>query len=190
MSSAPTSSVNSLGGAISLELAARGLVSSATVLSPAGFFGRLERIWPFILLTLLRVSSTAPDRLLRLVSRSRLGRYLIGFLLFTHPERATAQSAYGDAVAMKRSSAFLRTIRAGLSYDLDPEAIQVPTTVAWGTKDKLLWYRQSREARRRIPNAEHVPLPDCGHVPMIDDPSLVIDVIDQTITRARESKAA
>src|SRR5688572_30370482 len=34
---------NSLGGAISLELAARGLVSSATVLSPAGFFGRFDR---------------------------------------------------------------------------------------------------------------------------------------------------
>ena len=38
---------NSLGGAISLELAARGLVSSATVLSPAGFFGRVDRLWPW-----------------------------------------------------------------------------------------------------------------------------------------------
>ncbi len=181
---------NSLGGAIALELAARGLVSSATVLSPAGFFGRVERVWPFVLLTMLRVSSTVPDRVLRWTSRSRLGRYLIGFLLFTHPERATAKSAYGDAVAMKHSSAFLRTIRAGLNYRLDPDAIKVPTTVAWGTKDKVLWYRQSREARRRIPNAHHVPLPDCGHVPMIDDPSLVIDVIDETITRARQAKAA
>ena len=52
---------NSLGGAISLELAARGLVSSATVLSPAGFFGRLERVWPFIMLSILRLSSNVPD---------------------------------------------------------------------------------------------------------------------------------
>ena len=66
----------------------------------------------------------------------------------------------------------------------------MPTTVAWGTKDRLLWPRQPESARRRIPNAHHVSLPDCGHVPMIDDPSLIIDVIDQTVTRARDARAA
>src|ERR1044071_5169695 len=34
---------NSLGGAIALELGARGLVSSVTALSPAGFFGPISR---------------------------------------------------------------------------------------------------------------------------------------------------
>lgn len=181
---------NSLGGAISLELAARGLVSSATVLSPAGFFGRLERVWPFIMLSILRLSSNVPDGLLRWMSRGRLGRYVIGFLLYAHPERATAEGTYGDSVSMKHSSAFLRTIRAGLRYRLDPSGIDVPTTVAWGTKDRLLFYRQSKVARRRIPQAHHVPLPDCGHIPAIDNPSLIIDVIDETITRARQAKAA
>jgi pimeloyl-ACP methyl ester carboxylesterase len=181
---------NSLGGAISLELAARGLVSSATVLSPAGFFGRLERVWPFVLLSMIRLGSKAPDRFLRWTSRGRLGRYLVGYLLYAHPERATAEATYGDSIAMKHASAFLPTIRAGVTYHLDASAIEVPVTVAWGTKDKLLWYRQSREARRRLPRATHVPLPDCGHVPMIDNPSLIIDVIDETITRARQSEAA
>ena len=90
---------------------------------------------------------------------------------------------------MKHSSAFLRTIRAGLRYRSGSQwPSTVPTTVAWGTKDRLLFYRQSKVARRRIPQAHHVPLPDCGHIPAIDDPSLIIDVIDETITRARQSK--
>jgi pimeloyl-ACP methyl ester carboxylesterase len=181
---------NSLGGAISLELAARGLVSSATVLSPAGFFGRVERLWPLIMLSLLKVASQLPDRFLHWNSRSRLGRFLAGYLLYVHPERTTTDGAYGDARAMKRAPAFYQTILAGVRYELDASGLTVPTTVAWGTKDRLLWPRQARVARRRIPNAHHVPLPGCGHVPMIDDPSLIIDVIDQTVSRAGQSKAA
>jgi len=181
---------NSLGGAIALELAVRGLVSSATVLSPAGFFGRVARLWPMVMLSLLRLVGMLPDRVLLAVSRSRVGRYLGGFLLYTNPHRTTAESTYGDALAMKRATAFFPTIRAGLSYELDATGLDVSTTVAWGTHDRILNYRQATAARRRLPTAHHVPLPDCGHVPMLDDPSLIIDVIEQTVARARASKAA
>ena len=66
----------------------------------------------------------------------------------------------------------------------------MPVTVAWGTKDRLLPYRQSREAKRRLPAARHLPLPDCGHVPMIDDPELIVSVIQETVGRAAASEAA
>jgi len=181
---------NSLGGAIALELAVRGLASSATVLSPAGFFGRLERLWPLLMLSLMRLASLLPDRALRMVSRSRVGRHLVGLLLYSNPGRATAEATYGDSVALKRGSGFFPTIRAGLSYELDATGLDVPTTVAWGTRDRLLRYRQSAEARRRLPTAVHVPLPECGHVPMIDDPALIVEVIDQTVARAGASRAA
>jgi len=181
---------NSLGGAIALELAARGVVSSATVLSPAGFFGRVERLWPLLALSLIRLASRLPDRVLRAVSRSRAGRRLVGHLLYTHPGRATAESTYADALAMKNASAFFPTIREGLHYGLDATGIEVPVTVAWGTKDRLLRYRQAKEARRRLPAARHLPLPGCGHVPMIDAPDLVVSVIERTIGRAVASKAA
>jgi pimeloyl-ACP methyl ester carboxylesterase len=181
---------NSLGGAIALELAARGLVSSATVLSPAGFFGRIERLWPLVALTLMWLGSKVPDAALRAVARSRTARRIIGHLLYVHPERTTAESAYADSVALKHASAFFPTIRAGVRYQLDATTIDVPVTVAWGTKDRLLRYRQSREARRRLPRARHVPLPDCGHVPMIDDPELIVSVIEETIGRAAASEAA
>ena len=181
---------NSLGGAIALELAACGVASSATVLSPAGFFGRVERLWPLVALSLMRLSSRLPDRVLRVVSRSRAGRRMVGHLLYSHPERATAESTYADSLAMKRAAAFFPTIREGLRYDLGTTGIEVPVTVAWGTEDRLLRYRQSATARCRLPRAQHVPLPGCGHVPMIDDPELVASVIERTIGRAVASKAA
>ena len=176
---------NSLGGAIALELGARGLASSVTALSPAGFFGRIDRFQAFFLLFVLRVSSLLPDRLLHAFSRAAIGRRLIGSVLYVHPERFTADEAYGDALALKHASAFERTIKAGVTYKFD-RPVQVPTTVAWGTKDRILPYGQSATAQERLPAARHVALPHCGHVPMIDDPELIIRVIDQTIAQARQ----
>lgn len=150
---------NSLGGAVSLELAARGLVSSATVLSPAGFFGRFDRLVALVPLTLMKLSSLVPDAIIRRVAYTRLGRRLIGYSLYSHPERMSAESTFGDAISMKRSAAFFPTIKAGLQYEPDFSGIEVPVTVAWGTKDRLLPYRQSREAKVQLPAAHHLPLP-------------------------------
>ena len=174
---------NSLGGAIALELGARGLASSVTALSPAGFFGRVNRFQAFLLLFVLRMSSKLPNRALRAVSHTSLGRRVIGSVLYSHPERFDADQVYGDALALKNASAFERTIKAGLKYKFD-SPVPVPTTVAWGTKDRILPYSQSARAQERLPEARHVALPHCGHVPMIDDPELVIRVIDQTIGKA------
>lgn len=176
---------NSLGGAISLELGARGIASSVTALSPAGFFGRFDRLQAFFLLFILRISSKLPDRVLRAVSRRSIGRRIIGSLLYTHPERFDADEAYGDALALKHATAFERTIRGGVRYKFD-SPVAVPTTVAWGTKDHILPYSQSATAQERLREARHVALPHCGHVPMIDDPELVIRVIDQTIAETYE----
>ena len=56
------------------------------------------------------------------------------------------------------------------------EGIEVPVTVAWGEKDRLI----PRKARRRDELPHHarvVTLPDCGHSPMWDDPELVARTI-------------
>ncbi len=55
----------------------------------------------------------------------------------------------------------------------------VPVTIAWGTKDRLLRPRQVLVAKARLPQARIRPLPGCGHVPMTDDPALVADVLLQ-----------
>ena len=101
---------NSLGGALALELGARGAVSSVTALSPAGFFGMVNRVQTFVLLILLRISSKLPDRVLKFVSQKAWGRKLAGSTLYTHPERFTADEVYGDALSLKRATGFERTI--------------------------------------------------------------------------------
>jgi pimeloyl-ACP methyl ester carboxylesterase len=59
----------------------------------------------------------------------------------------------------------------------DARAVTTPATVAWGDKDKLLLPRQAERARRALPQARHVWLPGCGHVPMVDDPEVTARAI-------------
>lgn len=170
---------NSLGGAIALELGARGLARSVTALSPAGFFGPFNKLQPFLFLLLLRLSSLLPAPALKAVSRSRLGRKVAGATLYVHPERFTADEVYGDALALKRCTGFEKTLKVGLTYKFDRQ-IPVPTTIAWGTRDLILPYVQSALAQERLPYVNHVALPHCGHVPMIDNPALIVKTITAT----------
>jgi pimeloyl-ACP methyl ester carboxylesterase len=181
---------NSLGGAIALELGARGLARSVTALSPAGFFRGADRITALLVLMTLRVSAAVtPAPVLRAISRSRLGRRVIGFALYTHPERFTAEQVYGDSLALKHASAFNGTIKQGTTYAFT-SPVPVPTTIAWGTRDRILLYGQSALAQERLPEAHHVALPHCGHVPMVDDPALIVRVIAQTTARTQSVQAA
>jgi pimeloyl-ACP methyl ester carboxylesterase len=181
---------NSLGGAIALELGARDLVSSVTALSPAGFFGPISRLQAVVTLVVLRVLSLiTPTPVLRRLAPTRLGKWLAGFLLYTHPQRHSAEATLGDALGLKHSRAFERTLLAGVSYHFTGD-IPVPTTVAWAEKDRVLPCSQAARAQTRLPNAKHVKLPNCGHVPIADDPELIIRVIDQTVEDAQATKAA
>jgi pimeloyl-ACP methyl ester carboxylesterase len=180
---------NSLGGAIALELGARGLVRSVTALSPAGFFGTLNRLQTIALLILLRVTSLLPDAALKFTAARPWGRKLAGSSLYTHPERFTAEQVLGDALALKRCQGFERTIVHGVTYAFKSH-VPVPTTIAWGTRDVILPYSSSAIAQERLPEARHVALPHCGHVPMIDDPDLITRVIEQTTDRVAQEPAA
>ena len=55
--------------------------------------------------------------------------------------------------------------------------LEAPATIAWGTRDALLLPTQALRARRALPEARHVWLHGCGHVPMSDDPDLVARVL-------------
>lgn len=181
---------NSLGGAIALELGSRGLVSSVTALSPAGFFGPVSRFQALIPLFLLRITALfTPKPVLRFLSERAWGRRFMGWMLYAHPERHDAVESYGDALALKHATAFERTAMAGIHYAFDRQ-VPVTTTIAWGVKDLILPYSQSKTARERLPQARHVDLPGCGHVPMADDPELIIRIIEKTAEAAELKKAA
>ncbi len=180
---------NSLGGALALELGARGLVSSVTALSPAGFFGRVDRFQALATLTTLRIVSQVPDFLLKVIARSVIGRRLIGFVLYAHPERHDFEATHGDALALKRCRGFEGVAKAGLRYAFGA-AVDVPTTVAWGTKDRILPYAQAATAKMILPKATHVPLVGAGHVPMVDEPEQIIKLIDETVAKTHSGGLA
>lgn len=177
---------NSLGGAVALYLGDHGLARSVVALSPAGFFGPGGRVQAVAALLAIKLAAYAPDAVLRRVSRSAVGRRLVGFLLYAHPERYDADRVLGDALSLKRSPAFWPTLLQAVNFRFRG-GVRVPTTIAWGTKDRLLNPKQAAQARRQLPGATHVPLVGAGHVPMGDCPDEIARIVHETVKRGDEA---
>ncbi|MFD1825456.1 MULTISPECIES: alpha/beta fold hydrolase [Mumia] len=174
---------NSLGGAIALELAARGSVRSATALSPAGFWTEGGRLWAFAVLMSIRLSAFMPSAVAQQIARRRWARGLAMASLHTHGRRLAPDAFLADLRALRECTAFNRVLRAGARYAYRTHPT-VPATIAWGTKDRILLPSQATRARTLLPNVTHVPLPGAGHVPMIDEPELVTRVILEQVRSA------
>jgi pimeloyl-ACP methyl ester carboxylesterase len=180
---------NSLGGAIALELGAAGLARSVVGLAPAGFWTTTERRYAVTLLSSLRMSTWVPDPILRqIAAHPRLRRETIR-TIYSRPDRIDEERFLGDARAMRDSVGFRPMTAAGKTYHCHAVPT-VPTTIAWGERDHVLLPRQAALARRRLPKAEHIALPGCGHVPMGDNPELVADVILRGTVAADTDAAA
>jgi pimeloyl-ACP methyl ester carboxylesterase len=167
---------NSMGGGIALALAASGQARSACAVSPIGFANDREAAYARVVLTLTRVLSSATAPVADAVCRSAASRAATFSHIAARPWRLPA----GDAALWVRACAdapsFWDLLRDAPSWDARPPV--VPTTVAWGDRDRLLIYsRQAPRARRRLPGAQHVTLAGCGHVPTWDDPEQVAAVI-------------
>jgi pimeloyl-ACP methyl ester carboxylesterase len=179
---------NSVGGAIALELAAAGLVASATALAPAGFYTAAERRRALAMLAVLRVNTFLPEPVIRAVLRSETMRAVCFGRVVAHPSRLSVERMVGDALAMRRGKAYRPVVRAGRRYRF-AGAPAVPVTIAWGTKDRVLPPCEAERARALLPHARHVELPGCGHVPMSDDPELVASVILATTASSADRAA-
>jgi pimeloyl-ACP methyl ester carboxylesterase len=167
---------NSLGGGIALELAKGQMVSSATALSPVGFFNAREFAYGSASLRLTRIGAKALNPVAPMVFRSRVVRTIALWQALARPWRMPAESAIASARAMATASDFGRGVAAAGDYRFTgtPAA---PVTIAWGRRDHILLWRQAERARRLLPDARFVPLEGCGHVPMTDDPELVAEMI-------------
>ncbi|MFF5180239.1 alpha/beta fold hydrolase [Micromonospora sp. NPDC000316] len=173
----------SLGGAISLELAASGAVASATAFSPAGFFTPAERRRALAILRLLRVNSYLPAPIMRVALRSAYLRTVCFGSLVARPTLLDADRAFGDALALRRGLGFAAVARAARDYRFDGVRLAdaaVPVTIGWGDCDRIFGVHQAERARSGLPAARVVTLPGCGHVPMSDDPDLVAALILET----------
>lgn len=174
---------NSLGGIMALELAARGSVRSALALSPAGFYPPHHLLVVGLNLFVMRLGSHLPERFHRWLNRSVARRRLVLRALYVHPEKIAPDVAVADTMNMRRSKGFWPhfVLAAFLRFT---KHVVVPTTVAWGDQDRLLMPSQAGVACRRLPEAQHVALPETGHCPQIDQPELVVSVAEATFSRA------
>lgn len=167
---------NSMGGFIALEMAKLGLVSRVTALSPGGFGTRLQRQFAVVLLRAtgyaLRPIQSQIDALVKIP----------GF------QRATGSLIFGDPMKLPRGG-FAQALRALAQSPVFNKALTelaqaqfsgdtgVPTTIAWGERDRLLPPNQLKQALKRVPNAQGVILKGCGHVPTYDDPAQIAALI-------------
>ena len=170
---------NSLGGWISLELARRDCVRSATGLSPAGFQTSAEGWFSRVSLSLARASSRmVADRADALLRGPTMRKVAFGQLVH-RPERIP-ESEIGPTVAALAWAPWwsetLRAVATGPQFS-GGEQITVPTTIAWGQYDRLLLPRQAQRAAAEIPAARITTLTGCGHVPFYDDPDQVARVL-------------
>lgn len=169
---------NSLGGWVSLELARRGRASSVTGLSPAGFTNDRERTYAKATLGLSVRLARAGAGLLPTVVANPVGRALAIGQMVGRPWRVPADEALRMARNLAASPGFDATNEAIHSESFaGGDGIDVPVTIAWGARDRLLLPRQSRRAQRMLPGARRTILHGCGHVPTWDDPELVARVL-------------
>ncbi|HEU5155954.1 MAG TPA: alpha/beta hydrolase [Streptosporangiaceae bacterium] len=169
---------NSLGGLFALEAADRELVSSATALSPAGFFTPLELWYATTMLRASWLAAGVPAPVIRLLARDSFRRKLLFGHIYGRPDQLDIETLIADAKALRASPGFMPMLRAGRNLtSFVGTCDKVPITIAWGTCDRLLRQGQAVQAQQRLPGARFVWLTDCGHVPMGDNPELVAKVL-------------
>ncbi|WTE32595.1 alpha/beta fold hydrolase [Streptomyces sp. NBC_01618] len=172
---------NSLGGLLALELGREKLVRSVTALSPAGFWTEGERCYAFGTLRAMRQGALSmPMPVIERLSHSAAGRASLTSTIYARPGRRSPGAVVAETVALREATGFHQTLAVGRSVAFTDDVPELPLTVAWGSRDRLLLRRQGIRAKHTIPGARLVRLPGCGHVPMNDDPALVARVILDT----------
>ncbi|MFC8526416.1 alpha/beta fold hydrolase [Nocardia sp. NPDC057227] len=165
---------NSMGGLITLNVAARGLARSVTAFSPIGFWGTAGRVWCQQSLGRARDLGRAIEPRLPALLGNPAGRTAFLELVFGKPWQVTPEVALATVEGAMNAPGFpaaLASFRAARLRELGALA-DIPVAVAWGNRDILLTYAtQSRKARKLLPNARHITLPGSGHTPFYDDPA-------------------
>ena len=175
---------NSMGGALSLELAKRGRARSVVAISPGGGWQEgdrreVERIIRWFKFN-QRAARFAEGRTAKLLARPSFRKVAFRDVM----TRGHLMPA-GEAVQMARSSIrcsvvddVFATMRDGSARVVDLERISCPTLVLWGEKDKILpRERHAAHFREGIPGVEYHVMPGLGHTPMWDDAAQIAERI-------------
>jgi pimeloyl-ACP methyl ester carboxylesterase len=174
---------NSMGAALALEVAKRGRARSVVAIAPGGGWHR---------------GSGEDHRLVRVFSRQRwlarasapwlarlAHRPVVRRIAMRDVMRHGEQVPPPDVVDIVQGSLgcaifhpVLDALRSGRAIFERLEEVAAPTLIAWPEHDRILpRSRHSQRFREEIPGAEFRLLEGVGHVPMWDDPRLVVTTI-------------
>ena len=180
---------NSLGGWIALELAALRPLASLTLLSPAGLWSRDTPAYCRISLRATRWLTTHLPRVLNRLVNHRFGRILVLGQSHGRPARTSPEQARAAIRAVGTCVGFDATLTATIHRRYAPQApVDVPVTVAFGSRDRILLRRQWRRTDMLPSNSIVERLPRCGHIPMADDPAAVMRLITRSVARAAHDR--
>jgi pimeloyl-ACP methyl ester carboxylesterase len=169
---------NSLGGWVALELARRGRARDVVALSPAGMWTAREASYARIVLRLAYVAARALGPRAGTLTRTAAGRAALLSFVSSRPWRIEADEARTAFEALAGADVFLDTLHHSITGRAERlDEVHVPVTIAWGSRDLLLLPRQGPRFVRAIPGSVLEPLRGAGHVPMWDDPELVVATI-------------
>jgi pimeloyl-ACP methyl ester carboxylesterase len=73
-------------------------------------------------------------------------------------------------ISFTRSGGY-RSVRSRLSQ------LNLPTLIAWGASDRILGTQDAERFRKAIPQSQLVWIPNCGHVPHLEQPNLTAEAI-------------
>ena len=171
---------HSMGGFVAIELARRGRAAAVCAFAPGGFWASGDGLRARTMSGVQK--GAAMGYVLRpmvpLVLKSSMGRRLWFQTAACHGDRISAERG------VQIVDDFLEcTVRTEI-FSTDDEQIApldplpCPVTVAWPEKDVFIPVASyGPNARNRLPHATFEILPDVGHDPMMDDPSLIARTI-------------
>lgn len=171
---------NSLGGWLALELAARGRALSVTALSPAlgwrstgSHLRTLNMRLAFARRATVRGAPLAP-----FLFRSATVRRAAMKIAVAHGDRMSRESALAFTEDITKCTVWKPLRRWILTTEHTLGSIDCPVRIAWSAEDALIPF-QPYGARlpALVPDAEWIVLPGVGHVPMYDDPELVVRTV-------------
>jgi pimeloyl-ACP methyl ester carboxylesterase len=174
---------NSFGGWLALELAARGRARSVVALCPAGGWEHNSpqgtHIYRYFMRSHRSLHLLTPAMLRAFAARPRLRAFGLRELV-SHPERVPPRAALDMMEGARGCSVVVEGIELARRENAFAEltGIACPVRIAYGERDWLIrWPSFYGRLQRMLPDAEYVGLPDCGHLPMWDDPELVVRTI-------------